>query len=63
LAEKSGVTDSMMPEGVEHFDRRMVSSLSILVTDSMMPEGVEHFVYIALRKLILCDRFHDAGRR
>jgi len=36
------VTDSMMPEGVEHVVYEGGVRASQCVTDSMMPEGVEH---------------------
>ena len=36
------VTDSMMPEGVEHIPEARTFREIGDVTDSMMPEGVEH---------------------
>ena len=36
------MTDSMMPEGVEHPQVYCETHDAITVTDSMMPEGVEH---------------------
>ena len=36
------VTDSMMPEGVEHTADFETPGMFGAVTDSMMPEGVEH---------------------
>jgi len=58
------VTDSMMPEGVEHNVLIVVSTTASFVTDSMMPEGVEHpYPTGVLMVLLKSDRFHDAGRR
>jgi len=38
------VTDSMMPEGVEHNNGGQPMNTTKGVTDSMMPEGVEHHI-------------------
>jgi len=42
LVPDARVTDSMMPEGVEHSTTSATDSWMGPVTDSMMPEGVEH---------------------
>ena len=57
------MTDSMMPEGVEHDRNADGPARSPGVTDSMMPEGVEHAADIAKAFVDEGDRFHDAGRR
>ena len=57
------VTDSMMPEGVEHQKLFVIHAVRSDVTDSMMPEGVEHGCPGEGRSGTVSDRFHDAGRR
>ena len=57
------MTDSMMPEGVEHTKSQTLYSVIFGVTDSMMPEGVEHYGLPTAGTRLQCDRFHDAGRR
>ena len=44
------MTDSMMPEGVEHKLILGADESTIVVTDSMMPEGVEHLPAHSLLK-------------
>ena len=48
------VSNSVMPKGVEHLDRRHYSQTMIQASNSVMPKGVEHRSNFSLPEITFC---------